>query len=448
MIFIFISISVTLAQSTIFFFILKYFSKQNELKIETKFNLFQDEFIQSYKNDGFQNRSELQQFLKNTKEEIIQNMEKFLQFSDKNIQSQLQQMSEVVKTFSMNQENIFKTQSHHISSVTQASFTNLEILKNSLEKNLTQIRIETQTQLDKIRYVVDEKLQSTLEQRLNASFKLVGDRIDTIHVGLGEMQKIASEVNSLQKILSNVKSRGILGEIQLDRILCDLLTPEQYEKNVKTKIGSNAFVEYAIKIPNKSDEGSQYLWLPIDAKFPTTDYQNILETYEKGDMDGMQNALKSLEQKIKSFAKDIKDKYIDPPFTTDFSILFLPTEGLYAEVLRIPGLSETLMREHQIIMSGPSTLAAFLNSLQLGFKTLSVEKRTKEIARLLSAVKTDFYKFGELLEKTQKKLDEASKQIGDATFRSKQITRKLTNIEILPIHESQILLELEEGNLL
>jgi DNA recombination protein RmuC len=249
------------------------------------------------------------------------------------------------------------------------------------------------------------------------------------------MQRMATEVNNLQKVLGNIKTRGIFGEEQLDRILSDFLTPEQFERNVKTKKGSNAIVEFAVKLPGNEDDKTP-LWLPIDSKFPIEDYQRIIESTELGNTEDTKNSIKQLELKIKLFAKEIKGKYIDPPYTTDFGILFLPTEGLYSEVLRINGLQENLRREHNVVITGPSTLVALLNSLQMGFRTLAVEKRSNEIRKLLGTIKKDFNRFGELLEKTQEKLDEASKQIGEASHRSKIISNKLTRVETLPQGES------------
>ncbi len=312
-----------------------------------------------------------------------------------------------------------------------ANTQGIKDVRDTLEKQLQSLRQENENKLEQMRMTVDEKLNSTLERRLNSSFKIVGDRLDQVNYGIGEMQRMAAEVSSLQRVLGNIKTRGIFGEEQLDRILSDFLTPEQFERNVKTKKGSNAFVEFAVKLPGQSDE-KRPLWLPIDAKFPIEDYQRIIDFTEKGDIDETKNSIKQLELKIKLFAKDIKGKYIDPPYTTDFGILFLPTEGLYSEVLRINGLQEHLRREQNVIVTGPSTLVALLNSLQMGFRTLAVEKRSDEIRKLLGVVKKDFYKFGDLLEKTQEKLDEASKQIGEASYRSKLISNKLTKVEILP----------------
>jgi DNA recombination protein RmuC len=326
-----------------------------------------------------------------------------------------------------------------LNNLTLNNLQGIKDIRDTLEKQLQNLRQENENKLEQMRMTVDEKLNSTLERRLNSSFKIVGDRLDQVNSGIGEMQRMAAEVSSLQRVLGNIKTRGIFGEEQLDRILSDFLTPEQFERNVKTKKGSSAFVEFAIKLPGQSEEKSP-LWLPIDAKFPIEDYQRIMDSNEKGDLEDAKYSMKQLELKIKLFAKDIKGKYIDPPYTTDFGILFLPTEGLYSEVLRINGLQEHLRREQNVIVTGPSTLVALLNSLQMGFRTLAVEKRSDEIRKLLGVVKKDFYKFGDLLEKTQEKLDEASKQIGEASFRSKLISNKLTKVEIIPQNVSLELL--------
>jgi DNA recombination protein RmuC len=323
----------------------------------------------------------------------------------------------------------------HLNNLTLNNLNGIKDVRNTLEYQLENLRKENEIKLEQMRMTVDEKLNSTLEKRLNQSFKLVGDRLDQVNLGIGEMQRMATEVNNLQKVLGNIKTRGIFGEEQLDRILSDFLTPEQFERNVKTKKGSNAIVEFAVKLPG-NEEDKTPLWLPIDSKFPIEDYQRIIESTELGNSEDTKNSIKQLELKIKLFAKEIKGKYIDPPYTTDFGILFLPTEGLYSEVLRINGLQENLRREHNVVITGPSTLVALLNSLQMGFRTLAVEKRSNEIRKLLGTIKKDFSRFGELLEKTQEKLDEASKQIGEASHRSKIISNKLTRVETLPQGES------------
>lgn len=282
-----------------------------------------------------------------------------------------------------------------------------------------------------MRETVDEKLHKTLETRLGESFKLVSERLELVQKGLGEMQTLATGVGDLKKVLSNVKTKGVLGEYQLENILEQLLTVDQFAKNVKTKRGSNDMVEFAVKIPNKADS-AKILWLPIDAKFPSQNYEALMAAYESGDVAEIESCKRGLEQTIKSFAKDIKTKYIDPPNTTDFAIMFLPFEGLYAEVLRISGLFESIQREHKITIAGPTTISAFLSSLQMGFRSLAVEKRTSEIWEILGAVRTEFGKFGEVLEKTKNKLDQASREIDNAGVRSRAIERKLRDVQTIP----------------
>ena len=307
----------------------------------------------------------------------------------------------------------------------------LEKQRENIEMKLKAIQDDNNTKLEKMRETVDEKLHKTLETRLGESFKLVSERLELVQKGLGEMQTLATGVGDLKKVLTNVKTKGVLGEYQLENILEQLLTNEQFSRNVKTKHGSNDMVEFAIKIPNK-DDSSKVLWLPIDAKFPTKNYELLMAAYDMGDNSEIEKAQKSLEQTIKTFAKDIKTKYIDPPNTTDFAIMFLPFEGLYAEVLRINGLFETLQREYKITIAGPTTISAFLSSLQMGFRSLAVEKRTSEIWELLGAVRTEFGKFGTVLEKTKQKLEQASKEIDNAGVRSRAIERKLRDVQSLP----------------
>ncbi len=304
-----------------------------------------------------------------------------------------------------------------------------------VERKLENIQKDNSEKLEKMRLTVDEKLHETLEKRLGDSFKLVSQRLELVHKGLGEMQTLASGVGDLKKVLQNVKTRGTWGEVQLGNLLDQFMTPEQYEKNVATKQGSNDRVEFAIKIPCKDDHVKN-LWLPIDAKFPLEDFQSLMEAEEKGDMAGAERLSKALELRIKSESRDIKDKYLDPPHTTDFGILFLPIESLYAEVLRRPGLSDMLQREYKVILTGPTTIAAILNSLQMGFRTLAIEKRSSEVWSVLGAVKSEFGKFGEILEKTQKKLQEASHSIETASSKTRNIERKLSKVQELPVAET------------
>lgn len=306
----------------------------------------------------------------------------------------------------------------------------VESMREAVERRLTDIQQDNAAKLERMRETVDEKLHKTLETRLGESFKLVSERLELVQKGLGEMQTLANGVGDLKKVLSNVKTKGVLGEYQLGAILDQMLTRGQYERNVKTKRGSNELVEFAVRIPGK-DDPDKSVWLPIDAKFPTEDYTRLLTAYERADSLEVEGATKSLRAKIVSFAKDISSKYVDPPNTTDFAIMFLPLEGLFAEVLRIPGLFEAVQREFRVTITGPTTVSAFLSSLQMGFRSLAVERRTSDIWRLLGSVKAEFGKFGDVLEKTKQKLDAASKEIDSAGARSRAIERRLRDVESL-----------------
>jgi DNA recombination protein RmuC len=294
--------------------------------------------------------------------------------------------------------------------------------------------------LDEMRQTVDEKLQGTLERRLNESFKLVSERLELVHEGLGEMRTLASGVGDLKKVLVNVKARGTWGEMQLANLLEQVLSPEQYEANVTTKPDTGDRVEFAVKLPGR-EEGER-VWLPIDAKFPREDYERLVEASEKGNVAAVEEASKQLELRIKSQAKMIRDKYIEPPGTTDFAILFLPVEGLYAEVLRRPGLVESIQRECRVSIAGPTTLAALLNSLQMGFRTLAIAKRSSEVWKVLGAVKTEFTKFGDVLAGVKKKLQQATDRIDDVQVRTRAINKKLSDVQELPAGGAASLFEL------
>ncbi len=328
-----------------------------------------------------------------------------------------------------------ETFSQQLQGLTQMNEQKLERMRETVEKQLRVLRDENGSKLEEMRKTVDEKLNQTLEKRLGESFKLVSERLEMVHRGLGEMQTLASGVGDLKRVLSNVKTRGIWGEIQLENLLEQILTIEQYAKNVATKPGSNDRVEFAIKLPGRDTEES-IVWLPIDAKFPQEDYQRLLEAQDQANAVLAEEAAKALENRIKSEAKDIANKYVCVPHTTEFAILFLPIEGLYAEVLRRPGLCDSIMRNYKVIIAGPTTLSALLNSLQMGFRTLAVEKRSSEVWSLLSVVKTEFGKFGDLLDKTHKKLQEASNSIDVAARKSRTIERKLKNVQELPQEEA------------
>lgn len=307
----------------------------------------------------------------------------------------------------------------------------VETMRTSFEKRMEQMQGLVDSRLEKMRLTVDEKLHATLEKRLGESFKLVGERLELVHKGLGEMQQLASGVGDLKKVLTNVKTRGTWGEVQLKNLLEQVLTPDQYAENIATKNGSRDRVEFAIKLPGKSDE-INHVYIPIDAKFPIEDYQRLVSAQEAGAREDVDTAVKALEQRIKLEAKTIHDKYLDPPYTTDFGILYVPVEGLYAEITQRQGLAELLQREYRVLVCGPNTIAALLNSLQMGFRTLAIEKRSSEVWEILGAVKTEFGKFGDLLEKTKKKIQEAGNTIDFASRKSRTIERKLDKVQGLP----------------
>jgi DNA recombination protein RmuC len=312
----------------------------------------------------------------------------------------------------------------------------LETMRKTLETQLWSLQEDNTKKLEQIRATVDEKLQSTLDQRLGESFKQVSERLEQVYKGLGEMRTLASGVGDLKKVLTNVKTRGTWGEIRLSHILEQILTPEQFEVNVATRKNSNERVEFAIKLPGQDADQEKIVWLPIDSKFPQEDYQRLMDARDAADKELAEKHIKNLEIRIKAEAKLIKDKYLEPPGTTDFGIMFLPVEGLYAEVLRRPGLCDTLQREHRIVVTGPTTLEALLNSLQMGFRTLAIGKRSSEVWQLLGAVKTEFGKFGQVLAKTKKKLKEAGHTIDQAEIRSRAIERKLKNVQDLSLTEN------------
>lgn len=315
---------------------------------------------------------------------------------------------------------------------------NLESIRRAMVTQLSGIREENNRQLEQMRQTVDEKLQTTLNDRITQSFQLVNERLEQVYAGLGEMKTLANGVGDLKKVLSNVKTRGILGEVQLGAILEQILAPEQYAANVKTRPGSTHFVEYAVKLPG-TDEDT--VWLPIDAKFPVDAYSQLLDAYESGDADAIKAAGSLLEQRIKAFARDIRDKYVAPPHTTDFGIMFLPVEGLYAEVVR-RGLIETLQNHYHVNIAGPTTMAALLNSLQMGFKTLAIQKRSGEVWKLLGAVKTEFDRFGDVIEAAQKRLEQAGNELDKLVgLRTKQIQKRLAQVTSLPDAEATALIE-------
>ena len=330
-------------------------------------------------------------------------------------------------------------QNERLASLTQSNESRLEAVRATVEQRLEVLRADNAQKLEHIRLTVDEKLHATLEQRLGESFKLVSDRLEQVHKGLGEMQTLAAGVGDLKKVLTNIKTRGTWGEVQLENLLEQMLTPAQYGKNVVTRPGQSWRVEFAIRLPGR-DEGNSEFWLPIDAKFPLEDFQRLQDAQERADLEGVELYGKALEDRVRKQARDIHEKYIEPPHTTDFALLYLPVESLYAEVLRRPGLSDLIQREYQVTLAGPTTLAAILNSLQMGFRTLAIERRSGEVWRLLAAVKTEFGTFGDILAKTKKQLEMVGNTLGAAEIRSRSIERKLRGVEALPESEATLLL--------
>jgi DNA recombination protein RmuC len=325
-----------------------------------------------------------------------------------------------------------------LGTMVQSSDSRLEAVRQTVENKLKLLQEDNNKQLEQIRTTVDEKLHATLEQRLGESFKQVSERLEMVHKGLGEMQTLAAGVGDLKKVLSNVKTRGIWGEVQLAAIIEEILTPGQYDVNIATCPGSNERVEFAVKLPGRQ-EGESTVWLPIDAKFPQEDYLRLVAASEDGNQNLAEEAARQLENRIRLEAKNIHDKYLSPPHTTDFGIMFLPTESLYAEVVKRPYLMEELQKKARVIVAGPSTMAALLNSLAIGFHTLAIEKRSSEVWLLLGVVKTEFGKFGDILEKTQKKLTEASHSLETASRKSRNIEKKLKQVQEIPAAGDQMI---------
>ena len=332
-----------------------------------------------------------------------------------------------------------QAQAEQLRALAEANDKRMGEVRQAVEAKLTLIQADNAQKLEQMRATVDEKLSATLEQRLGESFKQVAERLEQVHKGLGEMQTLARDVGSLNRVLTNVKTRGTFGEVQLEALLADVFTTEQYGRNVATVPGSNERVEFAIRLPGR-DDGSGVVWLPIDAKFPREDYERLLDAQERADKEAVEISGRAIENRLKYEARSIREKYIAAPHTTDFGILFVPTEGLYAEALRRPGLVDVLQREYKVMLAGPTTLLATLNSLQMGFRTLALEKRSAEVWQVLGAVKTEFEKFGGVLAKTKKKLEEASNTINDAEVRTRAMSRQLRGVESMPTREAQGLL--------
>jgi DNA recombination protein RmuC len=405
------------------------FKKQGSASISVEIrDLIDGEFLQ--------NREELTKNLRENRLEITQSMERLNEVLAKKAKEDREELRTTLKDF---QESFSK----NVTAFNELQKQNFERL-NQKQDELVKT---TELKLEKMRETVDEKLHKTLEERLGKSFEVVTEQLLKVQKGLGEMQTLASGVGDLKKVLSNVKTSGVLGEIQLGNILEQVLAPEQYDANVKTKKGSDALVEFAIKLPGKS-YSSGPVYLPVDAKFPQEDYARLQSAYEVGDPLAIETSLRALLGSVKKFAKDISQRYIDPPHTTDFGIMFLPFEGLYAEVTRHPEIIAQLQREYKIILTGPTTLAAMLNSLQMGFKTLAIQKRSSEVWEILASVKKEFSTFGTVLEKAQKKINEADQEINKlVTTRTRMLMSKLRKVEQIEPSEPEVEENREEDDL-
>jgi DNA recombination protein RmuC len=389
-------------------------------------NIFKEELQETRRENrdlNTENRRELNTIFKDHQDTLLKRITEL----NKQQQDNLDLFS---KNLNQNLRQRFDELSKQHNEFNKQSKDSIKDISESIEKSLKAIREDNSTQLNEMRKTVDEKLQSTLEKRLGESFKLVSERLELVHRGLGKMQELASDVGDLQKVLNNVKTRGILGEYQLGNILEQILSPEQYSQNVATKKGSQANVEFAINLPGKVDDNA--VWLPIDSKFPIENYQLLIDAYDMGDKSKIELSQKNLLKSIELFAKTISEKYIDPPQTTDFAIMFLPVESLYAEVLKHPGTFEKLQREYHITVTGPTTLSALLNSLQMGFRTLAVQKRSSEVWKVLSGVKTEFSKFSDHLSKVHKQINTASGSLDILiNTRTNAMERKLKSVETM-----------------
>jgi DNA recombination protein RmuC len=392
-------------------------------------------------------RRDIAESSRDARQELSQNLATFqqtlVQQGAEATRTQNTQIDAFGQQLALLQKTLSDTLSSQLSGLSEANVRRMSEIRETLEKQLAQLQTSNAAKLDEMRATVDEKLQTTLQARLGESFKQVADRLEQVHKGLGEMQTLAQGVGDLKHLLTNVKTRGIFGEAQLASLLEQVFVPDQYAAQVATRPGSKNVVDFAIKLPGKSDSGEP-LWLPIDAKFPNEDYERLLDAQGRADVVAAELAGRALEQRIRLEAKSISDKYVEPPFTTDFAILFLPTEGLYAEVLRRPGLMEALQRECRVTLAGPTTLLAMLSSLQMGFRTLALEKRSSEVWQVLGAVKTEFGKFGDVLAKVKAQTETVLKTLDSAQIRSRAMGRALKTVEALPDTQAQTLITLDK----
>ena len=396
-------------------------------------------------------RAEVSLTAVNTRQENMQTLTLFqqslLQQGAETTRTQNQQIDALAQQVALLQKNLLDSLAHQVQMLSETNARRLTEMRTTMETQLAQLQLSNSAKLDEMRQTVDEKLQATLQARLGESFKQVAERLEQVHKGLGEMHSLAQGVGDLKHLLTNVKTRGMFGEAQLGALLEQVLAPEQYAAQVATRTGEKNRVDFAIRLPGRSDDG-QPVWLPIDAKFPNEDYERLLDAQGRADAAAAELAARALEARVKLEAKSIADKYLEPPHTTDFAVMFLPTEGLYAEVLRRPGLMELLQREHRVTLAGPTTLLAMLNSLQMGFRTLALEKRSSEVWQVLGAVKTEFGKFGDVLAKVRNQTQTVLNTLDQAQTRTNVMNRALRQVDALPDDQAQSLLPgREEGDL-
>ena len=406
------------------------------LFLKTSYKHAIKEVEQTVREEFRSNRDESARAARDLREEVVSAQKSY-------IETMIQTIGELGSL----QRNKLESVERRIKELTESNEARIEKLRNTLDAQLKSLQQANEKKLDQMRQTVDEKLQNTLEKRLAKSFKIVSERLEAVQRGLGEMQSLATGVGDLKRVLTNVKARGTWGEVQLGALLEQILTPDQYDKNVQTREESRETVEYAIRLPGPgNDSRAAVCWLPIDSKFPQEDYLRLVSAADAADVDAVEKATSSLIRAVQNSAKEIAEKYLDPPGTTDFAIMFLPTEGLYAEILRQPGLMEKLQQTFRVVVAGPTTLSAILSSLRMGFRTLAIEKRSSEVWHVLAAVKTEFGKFGDVLAKVKNHLDAASNTIDQTGVRTRAMKRKLREVEQLPMDASEKLLGLSEQN--
>ena len=404
------------------------------LFLKTSYKRAIKEVEQTVREEFRSNRDESARAARDLREEVVSAQ-----------RSSIETMIQTIGELGNLQRDKLESVERRIKELTDSNEARIEKLRNTLDAQLKSLQEANEKKLDQMRQIVEEKLQNTLEKRLAESFKIVSERLEAVQRGLGEMQSLATGVGDLKRVLTNVKARGTWGEVQLGALLEQILTPDQYAKNVQTREGSRETVEYAIRLPGAgNDSRAAVCWLPIDSKFPQEDYLRLVSAADAADVDAVEKATSALIRAVQSSAKEIAEKYLDPPGTTDFAIMFLPTEGLYAEILRQPGLMEKLQQTSRVVVAGPTTLSAILSSLRMGFRTLAIEKRSSEVWNVLAAVKTEFGKFGDVLAKVKNHLDAASNTIDQTGVRTRAMNRKLREVEQLPTDASEKLLGLSE----